>query len=472
MSSFVHIHYFSLLQVSLELRQHQTHLVRPPTIRLVKLLEQEVSLESSIQTSYLVILICFHGQFNSSSNFISTFSATASTTGFGGSGGLFSSGGGNQTTSLFGGGNQQQQQQQNSSFSFGGGATTGGTNTFGASTNFGGSSFGSTVVAQDGTGHTKFQPTTSTDTMMKSGQSTQISTRHQCITCMKEYENKSLEELRCEDYIAGRKSGGAAGAIGGGMFGQAAPTTGTGLFGQQQTTSSSSGGESGVWSSLSDSAGSNRRISLQDCLDSSRVLLCLGPAALEPPPPPAPPQTSEASDSQHSRGQVGKICRKMGRSNVTFISGFNQAKPTAFGQPQPQASAAPAFGATGGFGTNTTGGLFGQTSQPSAFGSTFGQSSLTTNQQQPTNQIGLFGSTAAQKPAFGATTTTQPAGGGMFGSTAQTGGLFGATQQKPAFGFGQPTSSAPPAFGASTGFGTNTSQAGGPSSPLSISVTC
>ena len=66
MSSFVHIHYFSLLQVSLELRQHQTHSVRPPTIRLVKLLEQEVSLEPSIQTSYLVILICFHGQFNSS----------------------------------------------------------------------------------------------------------------------------------------------------------------------------------------------------------------------------------------------------------------------------------------------------------------------------------------------------------------------------------------------------------------------
>ena len=94
------------------------------------------------------------------------------------------------------------------------------------------------MVAQDGTGHTKFQPTTSTDTMMKSGQSTQISTRHQCITCMKEYENKSLEELRCEDYLAGRKTGGQG--QGGSMFGGSA-STGTGLFGQQQTTSSSGG---------------------------------------------------------------------------------------------------------------------------------------------------------------------------------------------------------------------------------------
>jgi nuclear pore complex protein Nup98-Nup96 len=54
----------------------------------------------------------------------------------------------------------------------------------------------------------KFNPPTGTDTMMKSGGQQSINTRHQCITCMKEYENKSLEELRSEDYAANRKGPG------------------------------------------------------------------------------------------------------------------------------------------------------------------------------------------------------------------------------------------------------------------------
>merc|ERR1719431_156871 len=63
----------------------------------------------------------------------------------------------------------------------------GGTTSFGAgTTSFGGTNaFGSTAVAQDGTGHVKFNPTTGNDTMMKQGVQSQISTRHQCITCMR-----------------------------------------------------------------------------------------------------------------------------------------------------------------------------------------------------------------------------------------------------------------------------------------------
>ena len=37
------------------------------------------------------------------------------------------------------------------------------------------------------------QPPTGTDTMVKAGVTTSINTKHQCITAMKEYENKSLE---------------------------------------------------------------------------------------------------------------------------------------------------------------------------------------------------------------------------------------------------------------------------------------
>uniref|UniRef100_A0A8C2H0E0 Nuclear pore complex protein Nup98-Nup96 n=1 Tax=Cyprinus carpio TaxID=7962 RepID=A0A8C2H0E0_CYPCA len=140
--------------------------------------------------------------------------------------------------------------QQNNAFGANKPATFG---TFGTSTSsgglfgttnttsnpFGGTSgslFGSSNFTAAPPGTTiKFNPPTGSDTMVKGGVTTSINTKHQCITAMKEYENKSLEELRLEDYQAGRKGPSNPMAAGtGGLFGAAAtatPSTGTGLFG-------------------------------------------------------------------------------------------------------------------------------------------------------------------------------------------------------------------------------------------------
>ena len=326
------------------------------------------------------------------------------------SGGLFGATATTQSGGLFGA-----SQPQPLNF---GGATT---NTFGATNTFGGgaSTFGTNQVAQDGTGHTKFNPTTSTDTMMKQGVQSQISTRHQCITCMKEYENKSLEELRCEDYLAGRKSGtGGAAQPAGGLFGQpAAPAAaGGGLFGAAST------------------AGGGTMFGAQAAQQNKPLFGTSGFGAAASTAAPTP--AFGGFGAQTSQAQAG---------------GLFGAKPTGFGQPT---SAAPAFGAaSGGFGTATSqaGGLFGATNKP--FGSVA---------PQPQQSGGLFGSSAGQTPAFGSTTNTTTGFGGFGTPASQPNssiGLFGNNQAKPAFGFGTPATAAAPAFG---GFGTNTStQSGG-----------
>jgi hypothetical protein len=56
-----------------------------------------------------------------------------------------------------------------------------------------------------GTKKVNFFATLGTDAIMKNGFWNLISTKHQCITFMAEYKNKSFEELRFEDYIYNRK---------------------------------------------------------------------------------------------------------------------------------------------------------------------------------------------------------------------------------------------------------------------------
>jgi nuclear pore complex protein Nup98-Nup96 len=96
------------------------------------------------------------------------------------------------------------------------------------------------AASQSGT-TIKFNPTNGTDTMLKNGVSHNISTRHQCITAMKEYEAKSLEELRVEDYLANRKTAQVGATQSTGLFGATTsqPSTGFSAFGTtvaQKTT--------------------------------------------------------------------------------------------------------------------------------------------------------------------------------------------------------------------------------------------
>lgn len=328
--------------------------------------------------------------FGSTSNTGSLFgSSTPSTQS---SGGLF----GNTSTSAFG----------TPRPAFGGfGSTTTGTGLFGQNTSTGTSLFGSTggfnTTAPTGT-TIKFNPPTGTDTMMKGGVSTSIGTRHQCITCMKEYENKSLEELRVEDYAANRKGGSTTGVMG---FG--APAQQTSLFGTPAASTSafSFGGTT-----------------------QSKPLF----------------GTTGATNTFGSGGLFGQTAQ----TQNTGLFG----KSVGFGTPATSAAPVFNFGNTSGtslFGQNnqqkplfgqTTGstGLFGNTAttQSSGFGTSTGFGGFGATNQQST---GLFGA----KPTGFGTTNTTTTNTFSFGSTnsMNSGGLFG---QK----------SAAPAFGTGTGFGT------------------
>eukprot|EP00977_Amphora_coffeiformis_P007068 scaffold1536_cov166-Amphora_coffeaeformis.AAC.2 len=300
---------------------------------------------------------------------------------------------------------------------------------FGASAPAGGGLFGSPApaaggmfgaatpgaAAGNGTRGVQYQPTTKQD-----GQS---SINFQSITAMQQYEGKSFEELRMEDYQQGNRGtpsstptasnttgsffGAAPAPSGGGLFGSSAPAPSGGLFGSAPAPS--------------------------------------GFGAPAPAPggglfgAPAP------SPSFGGFGSSNPAPAPFGAAPAPF----GGAAPAPFGAPAPGGSLfgapgpAPAFGAPA-----PSGGLFGSSSVPAPFGAPA--------------PGGLFGSTAPA-PSFGG-------GGGLFGSTApapfgaspspgfgapSSGGLFGQPAPAPTSLFGQTPSSGFGVPAPSGGFGFN-----------------
>ncbi|KAL0808820.1 hypothetical protein ABMA28_012497 [Loxostege sticticalis] len=304
------------------------------------------------------------------------------------------------------------------------------------------SAFGQQQTAT-GTGHVKYNPVVGTDVVVKSGASQNINIKHHCITCMKEYENKSLEELRLEDYTAGRK-GATGGMFGGGFttqvqenkplfggttaFGQPAATTASSVFGAPALGTSTGFGQTNTFSF----GGAATPAGGSGLFGASKPAFGAAPApstglfgATTTQAPTFGTNTSSAFGfGTNTQNQSGGL---FGAKPAT--SGFGAAPSSGFGafgggglfQAKPQQTA-PAFG--------TTTPAFG-TSMPGAFGTTTSTSG------------GLFGGGSA----FGKPATTQPTfsfntqpalGTGGLGTLGGTQSSF-ATQQKPgapAFGLG------------------------------------
>lgn len=373
------------------------------------------------------------------------------------------------TTSLFG---QPQQPQQQTTSLFGQtAAPTPGTGLFGSTAT---SAFQpSANNQQNGTAIAKFQAQQETDSLIKGSTTSYIQTKQQCITFMKEYAEKSLEELRYEDYAANRK--GPQAATAGGLFGTgtnqsyfganqtSTPTGGFTGFGQQSTAQP-------IFGTNTNTLGSTSAFGTTSSAFNQNAGGLFG-KSLQPP----------AATTSSAFGGFGGTNVATNNNTFGIAKPFNAAA-TTFGQPQPQQAG---FGqpATNTFGASTFGqpqqqqqpqSLFGTSSQaPPAWNATSTATATGFNTNAGSN---LFGASAAAKPTFGATNTFGSAPTNTFGASqvptssafnfgqtaAGANNLFG---QKPATNFfGQPAqqqTNANVSFGGSTLFGGANNPTGG-----------
>uniref|UniRef100_A0A4X1V737 Nuclear pore complex protein Nup98-Nup96 n=1 Tax=Sus scrofa TaxID=9823 RepID=A0A4X1V737_PIG len=232
--------------------------------------------------------------------------------------------------------------------------------------------------------------------MVKAGVSTNISTKHQCITAMKEYESKSLEELRLEDYQANRK----------GPQNQVGAGTATGLFGSSPATSSAAGLFSSSTTNSSFAYGQNKT-----AFGTSTTGFGTNPGGLF---------------GQQNQQNTSLFSKPFAQAITTQTTGFSFGNTSTLGQPSTNTMGL--FGVTQ---ASQPGGLFGtatNTSTGTAFGTgtgLFGQTSTGFGAVGSTlfgsNKLTSFGTSTTSAPSFGTTS------GGLFGFGTNTSGnsIFG-----------------------------------------------
>lgn len=353
----------------------------------------------------------------------------------------------------------------------------------------------SASVAPNSTAGTSIKPFT---TFEEKDPTTGVTNVFQSITCMPEYRNFSFEELRLQDYQAGRKFGtGQNGAgttfsnpqdstnAGFGMMGNNNPTTSAttgGLFGQKPATGMFGTGSGGFGSGATNSTGlfgSSTNLSGNSAFGANKPATSGGLFGNTTNPTNNATSTGlfGQQNSTTNGGLFGQQQNSFGASNISNGGAFGQVNRGAFPQQQTQQSTGGIFGQsnananggtfgqqpgssglfgakpasaglfaqpggakTFGMGTNSTGttsgGLFGQTNQQQSGGGLFGQ-------QQNSNTGGLFGQNNQnqnQSGLFGQQNSSNtfgqpPQQGGLFGSKS-TGGLFGQQQGASNFGSG------------------------------------
>ncbi|XP_053983481.1 nuclear pore complex protein Nup98-Nup96 isoform X4 [Hylaeus volcanicus] len=384
----------------------------------------------------------------------------------------------------------QPQQPTQQTTPFGQTNTTANTNLFSTAPGFGNTNTATTSVI--GT-VVKFTPVITTDSMSKNGISHSISARHCCIASMKEYESKSYEELRFEDYSVGRKGPST------GIFGTAAQSSPFGNTGAGTSTAITGfGGMSGGFGTTTQSGSSgpfgkqmtsfgtpSTTTTNSFAFNSTPSTNLFGTNTQAKPFGTAPTPLFPTSNTNQTAGtSFGSINPAQ---NTGFGSTFGSTQPnqniglfnqnksafnvpptssstsfTSFGQAPASNTGATLFGAkstgTAGFGTAPT---FGSTTT-STFGTTTGftpgqnsGTSLFNTCFKPAGQTSgfSFGSNAAPSTGLGTNTgLTLGSGSTLFGQQ-KPGGLFGAPGTNTTF---NTTAS----FGSST-FGTNSNMGTG-----------